>query len=139
MQSFIHNSLYMYLVLVFGLFVTITCAASFPTTNSSHGLAVRAFLQAERLATCSYLSDSGTFPLEGEWQSGNTLEALAEAVLLLQRTAAVAAPGRDVTWSAVLANSYAKTPDVFGGDCFDDHQWCTSLSFCFFSCIVVVT
>ena len=81
--------------------------------------------QAERLVKCAYDYASGTFALEGLWQTGNTLESLAAAIDLLPRVGVPAAPGRSTQWNDVLLNSFAKLPTIIG-DCFDDHQWCVS-------------
>jgi len=85
--------------------------------------AARAFAQLDRLVTCDYSAPLGIFPLEALWQSGNTVEAVANAVALLRDgTGEAAAPGRVAAWLALLNNSFAKTP-VIVDQCFDDHQW----------------
>jgi len=74
----------------------------------------RAALVADTLATCAFLPAVGLFS-DLVWQSGSTLETLADTIIL----AGAAAPAR---WANVATIMYEKLPAVVD-NCFDDHQW----------------
>jgi hypothetical protein len=76
----------------------------------------RASFLADKLATCRFLPEVGLFD-DLVWQSGSTLESLANLMVLTG--GAASAPAR---WEAVLNTSFEKTP-VIVDHCFDDHQW----------------
>ncbi|CAF5196966.1 unnamed protein product, partial [Rotaria magnacalcarata] len=67
---------------------------------------------ASRLVNCYYHELSGLWAKELAWQSGNTLESLANFVSLT-----------DSPLKYVFHNTYSKTDIYAGGDCYDDHQW----------------
>ena len=67
---------------------------------------------ASRLVTCYYDERSGKWKNELAWQSGNTLESLANFMTLL-----------DSPLKYVFYLTYLKTDMYVGGDCFDDWQW----------------
>ena len=73
----------------------------------------RALALADRTVACVYTNATGLFRGEALWQSGNTIETLANAALLA---------GEPRKWYALFNNTYAKTPDIVD-NCFDDHQW----------------
>jgi predicted alpha-1,6-mannanase (GH76 family) len=76
------------------------------------GAAARAAVLADVLATCQFDPSMGTFPVEALWQSGNTLEALSNAMLAAGST----------EFAPLLAAAYLRTAPVLD-TCFDDHQW----------------
>jgi hypothetical protein len=67
---------------------------------------------ATRLVTCYYDKQSGLWKDEQRWQSGNTLETLANL-----------ASQMDSPLAYVFHQTYIKTDMFVGGDCFDDYQW----------------
>ncbi|CAF1289707.1 unnamed protein product [Rotaria magnacalcarata] len=64
------------------------------------------------MITCEYDSNSGLWKNELRWQSGNTLETLANFVSLM-----------DSPLKYVFHQTYINTDMFVGGDCFDDYQW----------------
>ncbi|CAF1080452.1 unnamed protein product [Adineta steineri] len=67
---------------------------------------------ATRLVVCYYNETSGIWLNELAWQSGNTLESLANFLSHL-----------DLPLKYVFNNTFIKTGMFIGGDCFDDYQW----------------
>ena len=96
------------------LLLASTFAAAAGAAPSS--LLARASFTADTLATCRFFPAVGLFD-DLVWQSGSTLESLAN--LMVIRGGAAASPPR---WEALLNTSFDKTP-VIVDHCFDDHQW----------------
>jgi hypothetical protein len=69
-------------------------------------------ITATRLVNCYYSESSGIWKNELAWQSGNTLESLANLFSLL-----------DSPLKYVFNQTFIKTDMFVGGDCFDDYQW----------------
>ena len=67
---------------------------------------------ATRIMTCYYDRLSGLWLRELRWQSGNTLESLANFVALT-----------DSSVKDAFHHTFIKTDMFVGGDCFDDYQW----------------
>lgn len=67
---------------------------------------------ADRLVTCYYDSVFGFWTNEQAWQTGNTLESIANFVSLT-----------DSPVNYVFHHTFTRTGRDSGGDCFDDHQW----------------
>ena len=65
-----------------------------------------------RLVNCYYNQTSGLWINELAWQSGNTLESLANFISL-----------RDSSLKYVFYLTLMRTGMFVGGDCFDDYQW----------------
>jgi predicted alpha-1,6-mannanase (GH76 family) len=82
------------------------------TVNSNNEPLNWAEVTASRLVTCHYNESSGIWIDESAWQSGNTLESLANFISLL-----------DSPLKYVFNQTYIKTDMFVGGDCFDDFQW----------------
>lgn len=87
-------------------------AASVAVRAVDEGLLGRTLATAARMNHCSYVSLGGVW-LEALWQSGNTLEALANLAI---------ANGNSSEYDRIFENSFARTPAVVD-KCFDDHQW----------------
>ena len=98
------------------------CASGLANAAPQRDYAARGLALLDRLVTCDYAAPLGVFDTEALWQSGNTIESLANAIALLQDIGEAAAPGRGAAWLALLNNTFAKTP-VIVDQCFDDHQW----------------
>jgi hypothetical protein len=69
-------------------------------------------MTASRIVACEYQNISGLWKNEQRWQSGNTLETLANFVSLL-----------DSPLKYVFHQTFMNTDMFVGGDCFDDYQW----------------
>lgn len=69
-------------------------------------------LTATRIVDCYYVKATGLWLDEARWQSGNTLETLANLISLL-----------DSPLKYVFHQTYIKTDMFVGGDCFDDYSW----------------
>ncbi len=67
---------------------------------------------ATRLVSCYYSDLTGHWENEGAWQSGNTLESLANFISIL-----------DSPLKYVFDHTFVRTDIYAGGNCFDDHQW----------------
>jgi len=80
--------------------------------NSNNEALTWAELTATRLVTCYYDGSFGVFNNELLWQSGNTLESVANFISLL-----------DSPIDYIFYHSYVKTGMFIGGDCYDDYQW----------------
>jgi hypothetical protein len=101
-------------------FTTILVTALLPlafTTKIKSSLSTnealnRAEMTASRLITCEYQNMSGLWKNEERWQSGNTLETLANFVSLL-----------DSPLKYIFRQIFIDTDMFVGGDCFDDFQW----------------
>ena len=65
-----------------------------------------------RLVECHYDKITGLWPDELRWQSGNTIETLANLLSL-----------SDSSLKFVFHQTYMRTTMFVGGDCFDDYQW----------------
>lgn len=78
---------------------------------------VRVQAVAESIATCGYFAPLGLWPLEEFWQTGSTLEALADALTRLPADDSLAELLR-----SVLYQSFGKRYPP-GFSCLDDHQW----------------
>ena len=85
--------------------------------HTSHLLSQQALNWAEvtgtRLVTCYYSDTSGVWSRELAWQSGNTLETLANFVTVVP----------DTPLRYVFHQTFVKTDMFVGGDCYDDFQW----------------
>jgi hypothetical protein len=83
------------------------------TSNFSREEALSwAEVTATRLVVCYYNESSGLWTNELAWQSGNTLETLANLVSLV-----------DSPLRHVFYQTFIKTGMFVGGDCYDDYQW----------------
>ena len=71
---------------------------------------------ATRLVTCYYDNSNGLFRNELAWQSGNTLESIANLISLL-----------DSPIKYIFYQSYVKTGMFIGGDCYDVKSSISSL------------
>ncbi|CAF1350689.1 unnamed protein product [Didymodactylos carnosus] len=69
-------------------------------------------ITATRLVNCCYNESSGLWINELAWQSGNTLETLANFVSLLNSSLRY-----------VFYQTFIKTDMFVGGVCYDDYQW----------------
>jgi hypothetical protein len=67
-------------------------------------------MTASRMFTCEYQNMSGMWKNEQRWQSGNTLETLANFVSLL-----------DSPLKYVFHQTFISTDTFVSGDCFDDY------------------
>lgn len=67
---------------------------------------------ATRLVSCLYDNSTGLWRNEAPWQSGNTLESLANFISL-----------RHSPLKYVFDQTYLKTDIFVGGECYDDYQW----------------
>ena len=67
---------------------------------------------AGRLVSCYYKNLTGYWSDEGPWQTGNTLESLANFIALV-----------DAPLKYVFDHTFIRTNQFAGGDCYDDHQW----------------
>ncbi|UJR20146.1 hypothetical protein I4U23_023278 [Adineta vaga] len=81
-------------------------------TSSTNEALNWAEITATRLVACYYNESSGIWKNELAWQSGNTLESLANFLHL-----------RNTSLKYVFNQTYVKTDMFVGGDCFDDYQW----------------
>ncbi len=69
-------------------------------------------MTASRLVTCDYDSISGLWKNEQAWQSGNTLETLANFVSV-----------SDSSLKYIFQQTFMNTGMFVGGNCFDGLQW----------------
>ncbi len=67
---------------------------------------------ATRLVACYYHNLTGLWKNEEAWQSGNTLESLANFISILESPL-----------KYVFSHTFSRTDIFAGGGCFDDHQW----------------
>ncbi len=95
-----------------GLFILVICLAV--SCAAADPFTVRALAETDRLITCTYDRLQGVFVGEGLWQSGNTVETLANMI--------IAGKGPAAEWATILENTYERTP-VIVDQCNDDHQW----------------
>ncbi|CAF4008965.1 unnamed protein product [Adineta steineri] len=65
-----------------------------------------------RLVACYYDNSTGLFTNELKWQSGSTLETLANFVSLA-----------DSPQRYIFSETFKKTDPFIGGNCFDDYLW----------------
>jgi predicted alpha-1,6-mannanase (GH76 family) len=72
----------------------------------------RALLTASRIVTCEYQDMSGMFKNEPSWQSGSTLETLADFVAL-----------SNSPLKSLLHQTFMNTDIFTGGPCYDGYQW----------------
>ena len=84
----------------------------FDRNNRSNEALNWAEVTATRLVTCYYDERTGLWKNELAWQSGNTLESLANLIALVD------SPLRYVFYLTLM-----RTGMFVGGDCFDDYQW----------------
>lgn len=91
------------------LLVSVFASAAFDPL----GLRPRALVAADRLIHCKYDTTSGTWNGEALWQSGNSIESLANLAI---------AEANVTLYAEVFWNSYLRTAPVVD-QCFDDHQW----------------
>ena len=89
-----------------GSFVLSLVVASAAALDPTYG--VRALAGIDRLVTCSYNASTGIFPGDALWQSGNTLETLANYMVAANSS----------KWNSLLENTFAKTPVIID-NCFD--------------------
>lgn len=73
---------------------------------------VWAEMTASTLAACEYQNMSGLWKNEQAWQSGSTLETLANFVSI-----------SNLSLKYVFHQTFMNTDMFAGGDCFDDYQW----------------
>lgn len=66
-----------------------------------------------RIMTCYYDRGSGLWLRELRWQSGNTLESLANYITFVNNS----------PLKYAFHQTFIKTDMFVGGDCFDDYQW----------------
>jgi hypothetical protein len=69
-------------------------------------------MTASRIVTCEYQNMSGMYKNEQSWQSGNTLETLANFASLM-----------DSPMKYVLHQTFMNNDIFAGGNCFDGYQW----------------
>ena len=94
---------------MFCLFVLFVClSASFATNEPLNW----ADVTATRLVSCFYDDSNGKWKNELAWQSGNTLESLANFISIV-----------DSPLKYIFHETFVKTDMYVGGDCFDDWQW----------------
>ena len=67
---------------------------------------------AVRLVNCYYKNLTGYWSDEGRWQSGNTLESMANFIALI-----------DAPLKYIFDHTFIRTSQYAGGNCYDDHQW----------------
>ena len=69
-------------------------------------------LTASRLVTCGYQNSSGLWNNEEKWQSGTTLETMANFISLTNSSLRY-----------IFHETFMNTDMFVGGSCFDDYQW----------------
>lgn len=87
------------------------------TTKAKHSLGTSdvanwAEMTASRLVTCEYQNASGLWKNEQMWQSGSTMETLANFVMLM-----------DSPLKYIFHQTFINTDMFTGGNCYDDYQW----------------
>jgi hypothetical protein len=98
--------------------VTVTVLLPFiVTTNIKSGALTNEAIHwiemtASRIFTCEYPDTSGLWKNEQRWQSGNTLETLANFISVLYSPL-----------KSVFHQIFMNTPTFVPGDCFDDYLW----------------
>ncbi|CAF1164926.1 unnamed protein product [Didymodactylos carnosus] len=97
-----------FIVLLLPSIITIVTSSTFSTNEAVSWAEVT----ASRLVSCYCNQLSGLWRNELPWQSGNTLETLANFVSLL-----------DSPLRYVFYQTFIKTDIFVGGNCYDDHQW----------------
>jgi hypothetical protein len=75
----------------------LTFQTSWAWKETPRGYGTRALAALARLNQCDYTASTGTWNAEGLWQSGNTLEALADLAI---------ATANNSLFADVIANSY---------------------------------
>ncbi|CAF0961146.1 unnamed protein product [Adineta steineri] len=65
-----------------------------------------------RLVSCYYHNLTGLMLNEEKWQSGNTLESLANLISII-----------DSPLKYIFNHTFIRTDKSTGGNCYDDHQW----------------
>lgn len=104
-------SKYFIIVCVTVLFPFVVTAKIKSSVSTSEALN-RVELTTSKIVTCEYQNMSGLWKNELNWQSGNTLETLANVVSLL-----------DSPLKYIFNQTFMNTDMFVGGDCFDDYQW----------------
>ena len=94
------------------VFFSVTLTSMIRSNASTNEAIYRAAITASRLTTCEYQNNSGLWKNELNWQSGNTLETLANYASLLDSPA-----------TYIFHQTFVNTDMFVGGDCFDDYQW----------------
>ena len=82
----------------------IAASAAVATAQPRPRFAVRAVATAGQLVESSYDAATGVFRNEDLWQSGNTLEGLANLM--------IASPSALTNYSSLFANTFALTPVI---------------------------
>lgn len=96
--------------------LALTAAAVAVANAADPQLMLRATWLAETMVQCDYDENGGVFPSDALWQSGNTVETLANYMAVSNTSSASSLV------QTLLANTYLRTPIVVD-NCFDDHQW----------------
>ncbi len=91
---------------------SIILVLSLGLSESASPFQIRSLAEMDRLVTCNYQPLTGDFSGEGLWQSGNTMESLANVELYFNNT----------RWLSNIEISFERTP-IIVDHCFDDHQW----------------
>ncbi|CAF3355854.1 unnamed protein product [Rotaria sp. Silwood2] len=100
-------------IIIFSLFIFSSTIITRTDKNDSINEALNwAEVTSTRLVHCYYNEFIGLWIHELEWQSGNTLESLANFLYLI-----------DSPLKYVFHHTYIRTGIFAGGDCYDDHQW----------------
>jgi hypothetical protein len=96
------------------IFLLLPCTIMMTSDNndSTNEALSWAEVTAVRLVACYYHNLTGMWRNESAWQSGNTLESLANFISLL-----------DSPQRYIFHETFVKTDIFAGGNCFDDHQW----------------
>ena len=103
-------------MLSFVVVIAAAAAAAPAPAAAAAEYAQRALFLADRMAACAFAPALGVFLDEQLWQSGASLETMANALL------ADPPPRLRADLAAVFAAAFSKTP-VIVDNCFDDHQW----------------
>jgi predicted alpha-1,6-mannanase (GH76 family) len=91
----------------------LSCAAALASASSVSQYTYRATILADSFSQCLFQPIFGNpWPQEDLWQSGNTLEAMANLMILTNSS----------RYSALMHETFINTP-VIVDNCFDDHQW----------------
>lgn len=114
--TFFFKDLFMLHLLSFIIFITLlsafTIISGINDYNSTNESLNWAEVTATRLVSCYYHDLTGLWENEEKWQSGNTLESLANFISRL-----------DSPIKYVFDHTFIRTDTHAGGNCNDDHQW----------------
>ncbi|UJR20143.1 hypothetical protein I4U23_023275 [Adineta vaga] len=101
-----------FVVILIFLIHTFVIARRIETLVTTNEALNWAEVTATRLVACYYHNLTGHWKKEEAWQSGNTLESLANLLAL-----------RNSPVKYVFEHTFARTDIFAGGNCYDDHQW----------------